>query len=82
MLLVCISDCLTSVLRYKFSILDTLEYAIRRVQVIQDGLKLNGSHQLLGYADYVNILGGNVHTIKENAKALVVAIGDWTRSKC
>jgi hypothetical protein len=59
-----------------------LEYAIMRVQVIQNGLKLNGTHQLLGYADYVNILGGNVDTIKENAKALVVARGDWTRSKC
>jgi len=37
-----------------------LEYAIRRVQVTQDGLKLNGTHQLLAYADDVNILGGNV----------------------
>ena len=50
-----------------------LEYAIRRVQVIQDGLKLNGTDQLLVYADDINILGERVHTIKENAEALVVA---------
>ena len=28
---------------------------------------------ILAYADDVNILGGGVHTIKENAEALVVA---------
>ena len=28
-----------------------LGYAIKRVQVIQDGLKLNATHQLLVYAD-------------------------------
>jgi len=44
-----------------------LEYAIRRVQVNQDGLKLNGTHQLLAYADDVNILGGSVDTVKKNA---------------
>jgi hypothetical protein len=43
-----------------------LVYAIRRVQVNQDGLKLNGTHQLLVYA-YVYILGGSLHTVKENA---------------
>ena len=36
-------------------------------------MKLNGTHQLLAYADYVNILGGSVHTVQENAEALVVA---------
>ena len=36
-------------------------------------MKLNGTHQLLVYADDVNILGGSVHTLKENAEALVVA---------
>ena len=50
-----------------------LEYAIRRVQVDQDGLKPNGTHQLLAYADDVNILAGSVHTLKKNAEALVAA---------
>ena len=36
-------------------------------------MKLNSAHQLLVYADDVNILGGRVHTIKENAEALIVA---------
>ena len=49
------------------------DYAIRRVQVNQDGLKLNGTHHLLAYADDVNIQGGNVDTVKENAEALVAA---------
>jgi len=49
-----------------------LEYDIRRVQVNKDGLKLNGSNQFMVYTD-VNILGGSVHTIKENAEVLVEA---------
>jgi hypothetical protein len=35
-------------------------------------LKLNGTHQLLVYADYVNILGGSVHAVKKNTEALIV----------
>jgi len=50
-----------------------LEHATRRVQVNQDGLKLNGTHQFLAYADDVNILGGSIHTVKKNARALVAA---------
>jgi len=50
-----------------------LQYTNRRVQVNQDGLKLNGTHQLVAYADDVNILRGSIHTLKENAEALVAA---------
>ena len=46
---------------------------IRRVQVNQDGLKLNGTHQLLVYADDVHILGGSIRIIKKNAEPLIVA---------
>ena len=43
----------------------SLVYSIRRVQVNKDDLKLNGSRQLLVYADDVDILGGNVHSINK-----------------
>jgi len=39
-----------------------VEYTIWRVQVNQDGLKLNCTHQLLVYIDDVNVLRGRVHT--------------------
>ena len=50
-----------------------VDYAIRRVRVNQDCLKLNGTHQLPVYADDVDILGGSIYTIKEKADALIVA---------
>jgi len=42
-----------------------LECAIRRVQLSQDGLKLNSTSQPLVHADDVNILGGSVHTVRK-----------------
>jgi len=51
-----------------------LEYAIRRVQVNHDGLKLNGTHQLLVYADDVNILGGRVHSVKKNTEVILIFV--------
>ena len=34
-------------------------------------MKLNGTHQLLAYVDDVNILGGSIHTQKENTEAKI-----------
>jgi hypothetical protein len=43
-----------------------LEYGVRKVQENQVRMKLNGTHQLLVYADDVNLLRNNTDTIKKN----------------
>ncbi|KAJ4430472.1 hypothetical protein ANN_22688 [Periplaneta americana] len=51
----------------------TRKYAIRKVQDNRQEVELNGLHQLLVYADDVNMLGENPQWIRENTEILLVA---------
>jgi hypothetical protein len=41
-----------------------------KVQENQAGLKLNGTHQLLAYADGVNLLENNIETVEKNMETV------------
>jgi hypothetical protein len=48
-------------------------YVFRKVQENQVGLKLKGTHQLLVYADDVDLMEDNIHTVKKYTEALIDA---------
>jgi hypothetical protein len=48
-----------------------LNYAVIWVRATQAWYALSGTHQLLFYADDVNILSGSINTIKKNTGDLV-----------
>jgi hypothetical protein len=50
-----------------------LDYAIRRIQVNQDGFKLNGTYQILFYANDVNNTDGSVLSMKRNTETVAGA---------
>jgi hypothetical protein len=54
----------------------TLEYAIIEVQENEVRSELNGTYQLLVYADVINLLGDSVNATKENSETLVMANRD------
>jgi hypothetical protein len=56
-----------------------LEYVIRKFQEKQAGRELNKTHQLLVYADDVNLLGDNIATIKKNIHSLTHSLMDSAR---
>jgi hypothetical protein len=58
-----------SLLLFKFA----SEYSKRKVQENRAGLKFNGTHQLLAYADDVNLLGDNIDIINKNIQTLIDA---------
>jgi hypothetical protein len=47
------------------------EYGIRKVQENQERLELNGTHQLLIYADDIHTLYENIRTINEKNESLI-----------
>jgi hypothetical protein len=56
-----------------------LEYA-KKIQEDKEGLDLNGTHQLLIFADHVNLMSENINTMK-NAETIGCLKNDWHKTK-
>jgi hypothetical protein len=52
------------------------KYIIRKFQGNKEDLEMNGTHQLLVYADGVNLMGKNINIINKNTEALLDASKD------
>jgi hypothetical protein len=52
------------------------EYAVRKVKENQVSLELNGTYQLLVYADSANLLGDSINNMKENTETRLEARRD------
>jgi hypothetical protein len=50
-----------------------IQHAIRKVQETQVRLKFNGTHEVLVYADDVNLFGGNIDIMRKNTGTLIEA---------
>lgn len=48
-------------------------HAARKVKTLQEGMKLNATHQHMICADGINLGGTNVHTANENIELSLVA---------
>ena len=57
-----------------------LEYGIRKVQEIDMGLDINGTHQLLAYVDDLNLIGDDIRTI-EKCRGVIKCLEGCSTSK-
>jgi hypothetical protein len=53
-----------------------IEYTIKKAQENQVGLELNGTYQLLVYANDINLLGYRINIVKDNRETLLGASRD------